>query len=414
MARRSTGQVVERKRTQGTVYALRFYAGGERHYVTVGTAEEGWNRRRAEDELAATMAAVRAGTWQPPKPTEPIVKPTERTFHEFASEWLDGRRGELRPRTVADYTWALSYRLLPRFKDHGLGQITVAEVDGYKAAKLREGKLGAAQINKTLKVLAMILDVAIEYGLMDGANPARGRRRRVKAPKPQRTWVEPEQLIALLEAADTYHRPLLATLAGAGLRVGEALELDWRDVNLATGTLTVGLAKTDAGSYREVDMPGGLIEALSEWKARTPSSEQSDPVFVARSRNGNRPRRQTVTNVDHRIKTAIRAANRKLDKLKIEPISERVTPHSLRRTYASLRAAIGDHPVYIAEQLGHEDPGFTFRVYQRAVKRRNKLSGAYAQMFDRALGWAGIGQPPAEIGVRLSAGATSFAGDRTN
>jgi hypothetical protein len=47
MARRSTGQVVERKRSRGTVYALRFIAGGERQYVTLGTAEEGWSRRRA-------------------------------------------------------------------------------------------------------------------------------------------------------------------------------------------------------------------------------------------------------------------------------------------------------------------------------------------------------------------------------
>jgi hypothetical protein len=69
-----------------------------------------------------------------------------------------------------------------------------------------------------------------------------------------------------------------------------------------------------------------------------------------------------------------------------------VTPHSLRRTYASLRAAAGDHPVYIAEQLGHEDPGFTFRVYQRAAKRRDKLTGAYARAFDSALEWASIGQ----------------------
>jgi hypothetical protein len=83
-------------------------------------------------------------------------------------------------------------------------------------------------------------------------------------------------------------------------------------VNLATGTLTVGVAKTDAGSYREVDMPAGLIEALSEWKARTPRGAARDPVFVARARNGKPPRRQTVTNVDHRIKTAIRAANREL------------------------------------------------------------------------------------------------------
>ena len=46
--------------------------------------------------------------------------------------------------------------------------------------------------------------------------------------------------MALIEAADTCHRPILATLAGAGLRVGEAVALDWRDVNLAVGSLTAG------------------------------------------------------------------------------------------------------------------------------------------------------------------------------
>ena len=136
MVRRSTGQVIERRRKAGTVYALRFYAGQERHYVTLGTGEDGWNRRRAEDELAATMAAVRAGTWEPPRDIEPIAKPrSEPTFHAFASQWLESRSGELRPRTVADYTWALSYHLLPRFKDYWLSQIGVAEVDAYKAQR---------------------------------------------------------------------------------------------------------------------------------------------------------------------------------------------------------------------------------------------------------------------------------------
>jgi integrase len=60
--------------------------------------------------------------------------------------------------------------------------------------------------------------------------------------------------------------------------------------------------------------------------------------------------RQTVTNVDHRLKAAIKAAKARLSELGIESISDRVSPHSLRRTYASLRAAAGDHPVYIAEQ----------------------------------------------------------------
>jgi integrase len=95
--------------------------------------------------------------------------------------------------------------------------------------------------------------------------------------------------------------------------------------------------------------------------------------------------------VDHRLKGAIERANKKLADSDIEPISERVSPHSLRRTYASLRAALRDDPVYIAEQLGHTDPAFTFRVYQKAAKRRERLSGLYLEAFDAALDWARMG-----------------------
>ena len=71
--------------------------------------------------------------------------------------------------------------------------------------------------------------------------------------------------------------------------------------------------------------------------------------------------------------------------------SERVSPHSLRRTYASLRAALRDDPVYIAEQIGHTDPTFTLAVYAKASKRRERLSDAYLEAFDRALDWARMG-----------------------
>lgn len=136
--------------------------------------------RKPRREVAALngvgrVSLARLDIWMP---HEPVQAPAEvPTFHEFASQWLDGRMGELRPRTIADYEWALSYQLLPMFSEHRLSAITVAEVDRYKAAKLAEGKLGASQINKTLKLLAQILDMAIEYQLVDRANPARGRRR---------------------------------------------------------------------------------------------------------------------------------------------------------------------------------------------------------------------------------------------
>lgn len=382
MARKATGQIIEPK--EGRAWAIRFRAYGQRRYVALGTTEEGWSRPKAEAELRHVLADVERGIWLPAAAptTEPRQVPT---FHVFASEWLRGREPELRPATVEDYEWAFSLHLLPFFERYRLDEIDIAAVDRYKATKVKEGTLGAAQINKTLKALAMVIDSAIEYELIDRANPARGRRRRVKVPKPKRTWVEPEQLLALLDASDPRFRPIVATLAGAGLRVGEALALDWRDINLATGTLVVGEAKTAAGTYREVDLPAGLIEALTEWKMiRRPAP--GDPVFTART-----GRRQAATNVAHRLKTAIKRANVKLEEIEIEPISERVSPHSLRRTYASLRYAVGDDPITVAEQGGWADPSFPMKVYAKAVRRRDRLSGAYLQAFDRALEWAAMG-----------------------
>ncbi len=143
--------------------------------------------------------------------------------------------------------------------------------------------------------------------------------------------------------------------------MGEACALDWRDVNLATGTVIVRDSQTDAGTGRQVDLPLGLADELRVHKAKAPGSGPDDPVFLRGVRDGRRSR-QTPDHVGRRLKTAIRRANDSLRDGDIEPISERVSPRSLRRTYASVRAACGDDPVYIAEQLGHEDPTFTIRV----------------------------------------------------
>jgi integrase len=281
----------------------------------------------------------------------------------------------------------LELHLLPYFARHRLTEITIEEVDRYKAAKLREGRLAPNAINKTLTRLAQILEVAVEYGHID-RNPAKGKRRRVKGTEPRRSWVEPEQLPALIDAADTYLRPLIATLAGAGLRIGEAVALNWRDVNLGTGTLTVRESKAGAWAGREVDLPVGLREELATWRGRSPRTEPDDPVFVSGRPRYGRHARQTPRNAQARLATAVKAANRQLAEFGIEPIGK-VSPHSLRRTYASLRTALRDDPVYIAERLGRRDARFTFRVYQRAAKRRERLTGAHLEAFDRALERAG-------------------------
>jgi len=381
MARKATGQVLIRGGKQGRTYALRFRAYGKREYLTLGTDTEGWTPGKAEDELAYILAAVKRGQWKPGEGSAP--EPVE-TFHEFASRWYADREAGWRQTTRDDYRWALSQHLLPHFKDHPLSEITAEEIDRYAAAKQREGKLTNNSINKTITRLSQILEVAFDYERI-ARNPAKGKKRRLPAESRSRPWIEPEQLPSLLEGCSGEFRPLVATLAGAGLRIAEAIGLTWGDVNLPAGTLSVRDAKTPAG-VRVVDLPDGLASTLRSYKAHGHKTAGTDPVF--RKRDGSP---QNVRNAQARLKPSIRKANRRLGKLGIEAISEEVTPHSLRRVYASLRFALGDDPVYVAGQLGHTEGNFTMRVYARAVKRRSRLSESSLREFDRAAEWARMG-----------------------
>jgi integrase len=65
-----------------------------------------------------------------------------------------------------------------------------------------------------------------------------------------------------------------------------------------------------------------------------------------------------------------------------------VSPHGLRRTFASLRCTAGDDVAYTAAQLGHEDAVFTLKTYTYAVKRRSRLAGHELEQFERAIEWA--------------------------
>src|SRR3954447_3194229 len=172
MARKATGQVIAPDGRQRS-WGLRFRAYGKRRRLTLGRPEEGWNRQRAEAELRHVLADVERGIWRPPEPPRESEIREQPTFHEFASEWFERHRPEWRDGTAEDYRWALSYHLLPFFGTFRLAAITVEQVARYKAAKLREGRLGPATLNKTLVRLAQVLDEAIEYGYLD-RNVARG------------------------------------------------------------------------------------------------------------------------------------------------------------------------------------------------------------------------------------------------
>jgi integrase len=379
MARKATGQVIEVAGTTDRTFALRFRAYGTRHYVTLGAAADGWTRHRASEELANILADVRRGIWKParaPAENEPTPEPT---FHEFASEWLESRRHEFAARTAEDYELALSHHLLPFFKDHRLSKITAQEVDRYKAAKVREREEGLVPrplsnrtINKTLTRLGQILDAAVRYELID-YNPVKTKVEKLKEAEPKRARLSGEQVQALLQAAGE-HRTLIATaIMAGGLRVSELTHLRWRDLDLREGTLNVAASKTAAG-VRQVALDPELVQLLREHKLAAEWSQPDDFVFAGRIREKPRERNSVRTRI---LYGAIEKANKLLAVEDRPPLPDGITFHSLRRTYAALRAELGEHPAITAAQMGHRDPRMTLRVYTdvSGMQPRTRMGG---------------------------------------
>jgi integrase len=250
-------------------------------------------------------------------------------------------------------------------------------------------------VNKTLTRLAQVPENAVEYGHLP-ANPAKGRRRRAKVDRPRRTWLEPEQVQPLVNAAsvrgqrggktspDPRMRTLVATAICTGLRVEELLFLRWRDVDLPGRRLTVSGAKTDAG-IREVDLWPELADELATYRAGLPATPPP-AAFVFGTSSG---KTDTRSNVAKRLRRAVERANRALEAEGQASIPDGLTAHSLRRTFASLLYLRGENPVYVMDQLGHSDPKLALRIYAKVVARHRhgqRLEGVL-----RGVQWARTG-----------------------
>jgi integrase len=353
------------------MFALRFRAYGRRHYVTLGSKAEGWTQARAEDELDAVLDAVSRGVWAP---TERVGR-RDPLFEAFVWEWWATKHLEFVPHTRAAYKSELRNHLIPFFGHHRLSQITAREVDRYRAHKLEEGRISPAYINTTLTRLGQVLDVAIDYGLINH-NPARGRRRRLKVLRTPSVYLDSvEQIVAMLDAATELdartaartkgRRALIATLMFAGLRSNEVCALSWRDVDLTGRRITVREAKTPAGA-REIELLPLLYDELVAYRDACAPVQVDDPVFTTAT-----GRRRTKDNLRQRVMVpVVQRADELLIARGQQPLAPGITAHKLRHTFASILIACGEDPAHVMRQLGHTDPHLTLRVYTHEMSRR--------------------------------------------
>jgi integrase len=304
------------------------------------------------------------------------VRHAPSAFDEFAEQWLlrhqleGGRTGRgLAAKSAEDLEWRVRRHLIPFFKAKSLADIRVADVDAYRLTKIEEGRLSPSSINKTLSTLAAILDLARDYELIE-QNPASGARRRLRTMRSQRVWLDrADHIRALVDAAGELDRSaagdprlrrlLIATLTFAGLRIGEALAVRWSDIDLDRALIHVRDAKTAAG-VRSVNILPVLLRALSEHRGNG---------LVLSTRTGGP---LAASNVRKRmLAPSVCLANKKLAAGGHDPLPAGLTPHALRRTFASLLFAIGESPPYVMAQLGHTSANLTLTVYARQMDRRD-------------------------------------------
>jgi integrase len=67
------------------------------------------------------------------------------------------------------------------------------------------------------------------------------------------------------------------------------------------------------------------------------------------------------------------------------PLPEGLTPHSLRRTFASLLYAIGEPAPVVMQELGHTHPGLALRIYAAAMRRDDDENERLRALIDGGL-----------------------------
>jgi integrase len=390
---------------QTVSFYLRVPYQGRRLKISLGTNRQGWSLERAELELEKIIGQIARGTWEPPRrqPPPPALDQSDETVQVTASRWWQRREAELSPNTRADYRWRLDF-ILDELPNAATGEMTVQRVDEFRGYLQAQG-LAPRSVNMVLDCLAQILDDAVDYKLLD-QNPARGKRRRMKVPKSRRSFLEPDMVRDMLDVAGAWEdslpphqrygrRALLATLCLGGPRIAELTGIQRGDLDIHGGRLRVG-SKTEAGE-RDIEITAFLADELRSHLAGVPSrigrphgarlplfpSQKREQLNPSNLRNrllhGTKGRKATKT---RRAEPPIKGVVQRTNELRADRgemlLPARVTPHTLRRTFASLALAAGRDPRWVMGQIGHTDARLTLNVYAQIMQR---------QRVDEALIW---------------------------
>jgi integrase len=277
-------------------------------------------------ERAVSMAAEIS------KGTVPERLRKRRTFGELADLYLE--RHAPRKRSARNDRAVLRNHL-SGWRPRALSEITQHDLERLHAEL---GRTAPYQANRAVALLRKMFNLALDWGLLLGENPAGGIR--FYPEEKRQRYLMPDELprvfAALQDEKNEYARAAFVTAILTGARRQEVLEMKWVDLNLDRAVWRVPQAS--GGPAHTIPLPTQLVGLLQQ----LPKVEANPYVFIGEVAGGH------LVNMK-------RAWHRICVKAKIAD----VRIHDLRRTFGAWLTASGESLVLVGQVLNHRSPATT-------------------------------------------------------
>jgi integrase len=265
------------------------------------------------------------------------------TLEAFAPRFVDGhaRANRHKPSGINSIESILKWHLIPTLGPKRLDAITNEQVQRLKLVLVERAP---KTVNNVLTVLSTLLKRAVEWGELQRLPCT------IKLlPTPKRTmgfhdFEQYERLLTVARKRDTQAYLMVLLGGDAGMRLGEIIALEWRDIELTSRRLTVqrsdwhgNVTVPKGGRSRQLPMTRRLTAALKGARHLRSVLCLSDGSAMTRDR----------------VIKAVRGAQR------IAGIDQGV--HILRHTFCSHLAMKGAPTRAIQELAGHADLSTTQR-----------------------------------------------------
>jgi len=296
----------------------------------------------------------------------------------------------LRPSTADSYGRLVRVHILPHLGRIELADLTSQLLQGWIAElSLKPSRTGRPLSPRTVSYVRAVLRDALAEAVRLGMIPTNPLDR-VRPPKQQPKVVQSftlEQMRDLDRMAQGLRiGPLFTFLWHTGLRIGEAIALQWDDVDLDGAALTVRRSLVEVAGQRVINAPktaAGTRElALMPQTAELLRGHQATQGVERLVQGASWNPEGLVFPSEVGTPLGRRNVTRAWESLRRKANLPPYGLHALRHTAASLQLQAGVGVREIAATLGHENPGFTARIYAHVLEATKRQA---AEKYSRLL-----------------------------